>query len=122
MLCCVVHSYLVIKQIEVTYLFHCLLNIHRCYAKLCYMSFTTKYFIDEIQGHWQNSGTGDTRRSSGSHCPCTPCGWSSSWQGLCPSSSSSHHLMSPSSPCGTCGGGMALLHCGVAVSARQVGH
>ena len=33
-LCCVVHSYLVIKQIEVTCLFHCLSNIHQHYTKL----------------------------------------------------------------------------------------
>ena len=33
-LCCVAHSYLVIKQIEGTCLFHCLSNIHWRYAKL----------------------------------------------------------------------------------------
>ena len=75
-LCCVAGSYLVIKQIEGTCLFHCLLNIHRHYAKLyvlyvqnCFlhfkslnhnrhMSFTMKYFIEKIQGHWGNSGAG----------------------------------------------------------------
>ena len=33
-LCCVARSYLVIKQIEGTCLFHCLSNIHRHYTKL----------------------------------------------------------------------------------------
>ena len=47
---------------------------------------------------WPNDG----------HCPCTPCGWSSTWWGSHPSSSfSSCHLTSPLSPCGTCGGGMS---------------
>ena len=30
--------------------------------------------------------------------------------------------MSPLSPCGTCGGGMSLIHCGMVSSARQAGH
>ena len=40
-----------------------------------------KYFIDKIQGHWQNDSTWGRRWPSGSHHLCTPCGWSSSWQG-----------------------------------------
>ena len=79
-----------------------------------------KYFIDKIQEHWQNNGAGGRCRPSGGCCPCTPCGWSSSWEGLHPSSSSSH-LRSPSSPCGTCGGGTSLVHCGRVMSARQAG-
>ena len=51
-----------------------------------------------------------------------PCGWSSSWQVSHPSSSLSCHLTSPLSPCGTCGSGMSLVHCSVAVSVRQAGH
>ena len=46
---------------------------------------------------------------SGSHHPCVPCGWSSSWWGSHPYSS--FHL-SPLSPCGTCGSRMCLVHCG----------
>ena len=80
-----------------------------------------KYFIDKIQGHLQNSGAVGGRRPSSSYCPCMPCGWSSSWQGSHPSSSS-FHLRSPLSPCGTCGDGTSLIHCGVVMSARQVGH
>ena len=56
--------------------------------------------------------------AGGSHHPCVPCGWSSSQQG---SSPSSFHLRSPSSPCGTCGGGMSLIHCGTVMSVRQEG-
>ena len=65
-----------------------------------------KYFTDKIQGHRQNSGAVGRHQPSGGCHPCMPCGWSSSWQGSHPSSSSCH-LMSPSSPCGTCGSGDA---------------
>ena len=58
-------------------------------------------------------------RPNDSRHPCTPCGWSSAWWALLPSSSC--HLMSPLSPCGTCGGGKSLIHCGVASSVMQAG-
>ena len=82
-----------------------------------------KYFIDKIQGHQQNSGTvGGCQPSSSCH-PCVPCGWSSSWWGSHPSSSSSSscHLMSPLSPCGTCGSGTSLIHCGMVISVWDTG-
>ena len=54
--------------------------------------------------------------ASGSHCPCTPCGWSSSWLG-------SHLLSSfsscPSPFCGTCGSGRSPFHCGVMMVGKQ---
>ena len=140
-LCCVVHSHLVIEQIEVTCLFHCLSNTHQRYAKLyvlyiknhflCFMllnhnrhmSFTMKYFIDKIQGHWQNNGVVGRHRPSKDCHPCMPCGWNTSWWGSHPSSSSSSscHLRSHLSPCGTCGSGTSLIHCSVVMSVRQVG-
>ena len=46
------------------------------------MSFTTKYFIDKIQGHQQNSGTVGRHWPSSRCHPCMPCGWSSSWWGI----------------------------------------
>ena len=82
------------------------------------MSFATKYFIDKVQED-KDSGAVGRWQPSGSHHPYTPCGWSSSWQGSHPSSSS--HLRSPLSPCGTCGGGMPLIHCGMVMSAGRQG-
>ena len=81
-----------------------------------------KYFIDKVQEDKDIGRTAALWADSG-HCPCTPCGLSSSQQGSCPSSSSfSSHLRSPSSPYGTCGGEMPLVHCGMVMSVRQAGH
>ena len=80
--------------------------------------FYNKYFIDKLQGHWQNCGAGGRCWPSGGRRPCTPCGWSPSWQGS-HSSSSSCRLRIPSSPCVTWGGGTSLVHCSVAISVRQ---
>ena len=49
-----------------------------------------------------------------------PCGWSSSWLGSHPSSSSSR--LSPLSSCRTCGGGRSLVHYGVVMVGKQEGH
>ena len=82
-----------------------------------------KYFIEKMQGRWQNSGGGGGHWPSDDHLPCVPCGWSFTWWGLPPSSSfSSCHLMSSLSPCGTCGDGTSPIHCGVVASVRQAGH
>ena len=72
-------------------------------------SCATKSFIEKMQG---------LETSAGCLASGVPCGWSSSQPGSHLSSSFSSHL-SPS--CGTCGGGISPVCCGVVMVGKQEG-